>query len=59
MENLFKIAVDAKLPFIGVHTDDLVNVRSVITALTKKKLQPLPTSKAQHVGDSYIWYTKT
>jgi len=54
----FETALRAKLPFIGVHTDDPVNVKAVLKALSGKSVMPLPTAKAATVGDSYLWWTE-
>lgn len=54
----FKTALDAKLPFIGIHTDDPVNVKAVLQSIAGKSLQPLPTAANAPVGDAYLWYTE-
>jgi len=54
----FTTAYKAHLPFIGVHTDDPVNVRTILTQVTGKSLQPLPTAKNATIGDSYVWWTE-
>ena len=54
----FLTAYKAHLPFIGVKTDDPVNVRTVLQHWAKRPLQPLPTAKAAPVGDSYLWWTE-
>lgn len=54
----FVTAFKAHLPFIAVHTDDPVNVKTVLQHWTQKTLQPLPTAKAASVGDGYLWWTE-
>lgn len=54
----FLTAYRAHLPFIGVHTDDPVNVRTVLQHWSQKTVQPLPTTKAAPIGDSYLWWTE-
>ena len=54
----FDVAYKAHLPFIGVHTDDPVNVRTVLQQIAGKSLMVLPTSKAAPVGDAYLWWTE-
>lgn len=54
----FKTAFRAHLPFIGVHTDDPINVRSVLQHWAQKPLQPLPTAKQAPIGDAYLWWTE-
>lgn len=54
----FLTAFKAKLPFIAVHTDDPVNVRTVLQTVSGKTLQPLPTAKNATVGDSYLYWTE-
>jgi hypothetical protein len=54
----FATAFKAKLPFIGVHTDDPVNVRLILQHWSGKTLQPLPTAKQAPVGDAYLWWTE-
>lgn len=54
----FQTAFKAHLPFIGVHTDDPVNVRTILQHLSGKTLQPLPTARAAPIGDAYLWWTE-
>ena len=54
----FMTAYKAHLPFIGIHTDDPVNVKLVLMRLTGKNLQSLPTAKAAPIGDAYVWWTE-
>ena len=54
----FDVAFKAHLPFIGIRTDDPVNVRTVLQHITGKALQPLPTVKAATVGDAYLYWTE-
>jgi len=54
----FTTAFKAHLPFIGVHTDDPVNVRTILQHLSGKAVQPLPTAKQAPVGDAYLWWTE-
>ena len=54
----FQTAFRAHLPFIGVHSDDPVNVRTVLQHWAQKSLQPLPTAKAASVGDAYLYWTE-
>ena len=54
----FNTAHKAHLPFIAVHTDDPVNVRTILQAISGKTLQPLPTVKAAPIGDQYLYWTE-
>ena len=56
----FVTALKAKIPFIGIHTDDPVNVRAILQfyAGESKKLQALPTAKNAPIGDAYLWWTE-
>jgi hypothetical protein len=54
----FTTAHKAHLPFIAVHTDDPVNVRTILQHLSGKSLQPLPTAKNAPIGDMYLWWTE-
>ena len=54
----FQTAWKAHLPFIGVHTDDPVNVRTILQHLSGKMPQALPTVKSVTVGDAYLWWTE-
>lgn len=54
----FGHALQAKLPFIGVRTDDPVHVKAVLQALSGKTVMPLPTVKAAAVGDQYLYWTE-
>lgn len=54
----FQTAWKAHLPFIGVHTDDPVNVRTILQHLSGKIPQQLPTVKSVAVGDAYLWWTE-
>lgn len=54
----FQIALRAKLPFIGVHTDDPVNFKAVLKTLSGKTIMPLPTTKSAPIGDGYLWWTE-
>ena len=54
----FDVAFKAHLPFIGIHTDDPVNVKGVLKYLSGKDLLPLPTAKQAPIGDSYLWFTE-
>lgn len=55
---MFELALKAKIPFIGVQTDDPVNCKAVLQLIAEKKLMPLPTANAASVGDLYIWFTE-
>jgi hypothetical protein len=55
MDDLFRLALKAKLPFIGVETDDIVNVKPVVQALAGKKVMPLPTALNSTVGNAYVY----
>jgi hypothetical protein len=50
-------ALKARLPFIGVRTDDIVNVRAVLQAIAGKTIQPLPTAQNHQPGDAYVYWT--
>lgn len=54
----FTTAYKAHLPFIGVHTDDTVNIRTILQHLCSKALQPLPTARNAPIGDAYLWWTE-
>lgn len=54
----FQTAWKAHLPFVGVHYDDPVNVRTVLQHLTGKSVMPLPTAKNAPIGDAYLWWTE-
>ena len=54
----FDVAYKAHLPFIGVHSDDPVNIRTVLQSIAGKHVQPLPTTKGPTIGDSYLWWTE-
>lgn len=55
----FNTAHKAHLPFIAVHTDDPVNVRTILQSVAGKTLQPLPTAKAAPIGDAYLYWTES
>jgi DNA replication protein DnaC len=42
--DLFKQALDAKLPFIGVHTDDVIYFEYVLQSIAQKKITEMPHS---------------
>lgn len=54
----FLTAFKAKLPFIGVHSDDPVNIRTVLEHWSGKALLPLPTAHNSTVGDQYLYWTE-
>lgn len=54
----FQTAFKAHLPFIAIHTDDPVNVKTILQHVTGKTLQPLPTAKNAPIGDAYLWWTE-
>lgn len=54
----FTTAYKAHLPFIGVHTDDPVHVRTILQQMAGKPVQALPTTKNVPVGDSYLYWTE-
>ena len=54
----FQTAFRAHIPFIGVHTDDPVNVRTILQHLSGKTVQQLPTAKKAPIGDTYLWWTE-
>jgi hypothetical protein len=51
-------ALKAKLPFIGVHYDDPVNVRAVLQALSGKPVAPLPVTKHGPITDATLWWVE-
>ena len=55
----FNTALKAKLPFIGVHTDDPVNVKAVLQALAQKPVQQLlaPAKSTSTFTDGVLWWT--
>lgn len=54
----FVVAYKAHLPFIGIRTDDPVNVKTVLQTLAGKTVQPLPTAKSAPIGDGYLYWTE-
>ena len=54
----FDVAFKAHLPFIGIHTDDPVNVKTVLQFMSGKAFMPLPTAKNAPIGDMYLWFTE-
>lgn len=55
---MFELAFKAKLPFIGIRTDDPVNVREVLHVLSQKELKQMPaTQNAVFVSDTYLYWT--
>lgn len=55
----FETAVFAKLPFVGISTDDPVNVLEVVKYLSHRKaVQPLTNVKSATFNDVNIWWTE-
>jgi hypothetical protein len=56
MSSLFELALKAKIPVIGVQSDDLLNFKAVLQLIAKKKPLPLPTANAATVGDLNVYF---
>jgi hypothetical protein len=54
--SLFELALRAKIPFIGVQSDDPLNFKAVLQLIAKKKPLPLPTAAAATVGDLHVYF---
>jgi hypothetical protein len=54
---MFDLALKAKIPIIGVQTDDLLNVRAILQSIAQRPLLPLPTARSQVLVDSYLYWT--
>jgi hypothetical protein len=54
--SLFELALKAKIPLIGVQTDDTLNFKAVLQSIAKKKPLPLPTPAASTVGDLNVYF---
>lgn len=53
----FQDALKAKLPFIGVRTDDIVNVKAILQSIAGRSVMPLPKITSVPVGHAYLWMT--
>jgi hypothetical protein len=42
--SLFELALRARIPIIGIETSDIVNVKSVLQVLSRKKVMQLPAT---------------
>jgi hypothetical protein len=54
---MLSLALKAKIPIIGIHTDDLVNVKEVVQSIAQKKFQPFPVAPTAQNGidDKIVW----
>ena len=54
---MFKLALEAKIPILGVTTDDLPNFVAALTILSGRKVVPWPTSKTgQSALGPYLYW---
>lgn len=53
----FYTALRAKIPFIGITTDDPVHVRDVLQLIAQKDLKLMPTATASPLEGSYLYWT--
>ena len=56
--NLFDLALRAKIPVIGVQTDDLLNCTATLQLLANRKVSPLPTLKTVLITSEVLYWTE-
>jgi len=52
----FQTALKARLPFIGIHTDDPVHVKDVLARIAGKEVRPLPSGASHPLPDICLWW---
>ena len=52
---MIDLAIRAKLPLIGVTTDDLLNYKAILQSIAQKKTEPLPVQGSLTVNDGVLY----
>ena len=52
---MFETALSAKIPVLGVTTDDLINFEAALHELSGMDVAELPSSKTAHLGAKLYW----
>jgi hypothetical protein len=56
MESLLELALKAKIPYIGVRTDDLIHYQTVLQLIAQKQLAEMPIVKAAQISPSFLYF---
>jgi hypothetical protein len=56
MESLLELALKAKIPYIGVRTDDLIHYQTVLQLIAQKQLAEMPIVKAAQISPTFLYF---
>lgn len=56
---MFHLALKAKLPIIGIQTDDLLNVIAILQSIAERKVVPFPATMQTPLKSDSLYFTET